>query len=627
MRQENVDHFHKLRRFGALYCLIIDLIVPFFVYKFQSAAYWVVVLCRYRVQLFCKEELWMELFLEGAAPTGLWLCHGDVHRGGSVVLGLSPSDEDRMGHNQHSDSPGQCLEDNFGYISSHDGFCTNGAETTELHADAPASDETNKIHFSPYEQLDAGNPVADIKYENSFPKSDRLSHSVPLGLDEFKSRAFISKSKSGTGQAGVIHRLEPGGKEYNYAAASKGAKVLAYNKEAKGASNILGRDEDKYLRNPCSAEEKFVVVELSEETLVDTIEIANFEHYSSNLKQFELLGSLVFPTDVWTNLGNFTAANVKLAQRFVLQEPKWVRYLKLNLLSHYGSEFYCTLSVIQVYGVDAVERMLEDLISVQDNLFAPEDGVRDQKQMASQAELTPRDDIHQSSHKETRSEPSVENSNVQFDATSNVVPNPVEEIRPQQVGRVPGESVLKILMQKVRALDLSLSVLERYLEELNSKYSMIFKEFDEDIGEKDKQLERIKANIKALLDSQNIIAKDVIDIASWKSLVSVQLNALARDNADLRRKVEQVLERQALMENKSIAREWLEHADLLVSNGAVGSTSPPRGGLVLPCMEWSRGVHLATSRWPCSACAGTWPMTDLLAWNGWQIRIRLIVGK
>ncbi|KAK8568806.1 hypothetical protein V6N12_007346 [Hibiscus sabdariffa] len=37
------------------------------------------------------------------------------------------------------------------------------------------------------------------------------------------------------------------------------------------------------------------------------------------------------------------------------------------------------------------------------------------------------------------------------------------------------------------------------------------------------------------------------------------------------------------------------------------------------CMEWSRGVHLPTSRWPCSACAGTagmeW-MADLLAWNG-----------
>ncbi|MCE0481248.1 hypothetical protein HAX54_038843 [Datura stramonium] len=62
------------------------------------------------------------------------------------------------------------------------------------------------------------------------------------------------------GQAGgIIHRLEPGGSEYNYASASKGAKVLGFNKEAKGASNILSRDKDKYLRNPCSAEEKFLL--------------------------------------------------------------------------------------------------------------------------------------------------------------------------------------------------------------------------------------------------------------------------------------------------------------------------------------------------------------------------------
>ncbi|KAL4379301.1 hypothetical protein GQ457_02G023860 [Hibiscus cannabinus] len=502
----------------------------------------------YKVSLSLVFVLWGLLFL-----FSLWLCHGDGHRGGSVVLGLSTWDDVKMGHNEHSDSPGQCLADESGSFSSQNGFCTNGAETTDLHSNSPASDESSKNHVSTNEQLDAGNSVADIKSENSSPKSDRLSHAVPSGLDEFKSRAAISKSKSGTGQAGVIHRLEPGGKEYNYASASKGAKVLTYNKEAKGASNILGRDEDKYLRNPCSAEEKFVVIELSEETLVDTIEIANFEHYSSNVKQFELLGSLVFPTDVWTNLGNFTAANVKLAQRFVLQEPKWVRYLKLNLLSHYGSEFYCTLSVIEVYGVDAVERMLEDLISVQDNLFAPEDGVRDQKQTASQAESTRRDDIHQISHKEMGSEPSVENSNVQIDATSNVVPSPVEEIRHQQVGRVPGDSVLKILMQKVRALDLSLSVLERYLEELNSKYSNIFKEFDDDIGVKDKLLEKIKANIEDLLDSQNTVAKDVADIASWKSLVSVQLDALARDNADLRLKVEKVSEGQTSMENKFMA--------------------------------------------------------------------------
>lgn len=424
--------------------------------------------------------------------------------GGSEVLGLSIWDEAKMKNNEHSDSPGQCLVEKSDDFCSNDDFCTNDAETTALHDKLPATG-VNENHVSTLEHFDTESSIAGVKSENSSPNSDRLSHAVPLGLDEFKSRAFISRIKARTGQAEVIHRLEPGGKEYNYASASKGAKVLEYNKEAKGASNILGKDKDKYLRNPCSAEEKFVVIELSEETLVDTIEIANFEHYSSNLKEFELLGSLVFPTDVWFKLGNITAANVKLAQRFVLQEPKWVRYLKLNLLSHYGSEFYCTLSVIEVYGVNAVERMLEDLISVQDNLFAPEDGVHDPKQMASHLKTTHRDDVHQNLYKEMGPDSSIEKENVQHDVTSNNVPDPVEEIRHQQVGRVPGDSVLKVLMQKVRALDLNLSVLERYLEELNSKYGNIFKEFDEDIEEKDKLLEKIKSNVKDLFDNQKII--------------------------------------------------------------------------------------------------------------------------
>ncbi|KAI4326118.1 hypothetical protein MLD38_031462 [Melastoma candidum] len=59
----------------------------------------------------------------------------------------------------------------------------------------------------------------------------------------------------------------------------------------------------------------------------------------------------------------------KKVQMFSLPEPKWVRYLKVELLSHYGTEFYCTLSIFEVYGVDAVEKMLEDLIIVPENPF------------------------------------------------------------------------------------------------------------------------------------------------------------------------------------------------------------------------------------------------------------------
>lgn len=71
---------------------------------------------------------------------------------------------------------------------------------------------------------------------------------VPLGLDEFKSKSHNSKSESGIGTSeGVFHRVEPGGAEYNYASAANGAKVWAYDKEAKGTPHSLCPDKEKYL--------------------------------------------------------------------------------------------------------------------------------------------------------------------------------------------------------------------------------------------------------------------------------------------------------------------------------------------------------------------------------------------
>lgn len=417
-----------------------------------------------------------------------------------LLAGTSTWAEAKVGCTKHSDTT-----DNHPQTEAS---CTNAAETRGYGSKSVADDgSTNSVSVevsvndvsTAGEQPAVENSLSALKSENDALKNDRLSHTVPLGLDEFKSRAFSSVSKSGPGQAGrIIHRVEPGGAEYNYASASKGAKILAFNKEAKGASNILGRDKDKYLRNPCSVEDKFAIIELSEEILVDTIEIANFEHHSSNLKDFELLGSLVYPTDEWVKLGNFNASNVKHAQRFVLQEPKWVRYLKLNLLSHYGSEFYCTLSFVEVYGVDAVERMLEDLISAQDKkLYVPDEGTGDKKEIAFQPEPTERVDLDQDIT-ETETTPAHE-------TVKTSMPDPVEEIRHQQVGRMAGDTVLKILMQKVHSLDLNLSVLERYLEELVSRYGNIFKDIKEDIGENDVIFERIREDIRNLLDNQEVI--------------------------------------------------------------------------------------------------------------------------
>ncbi|KAF8079864.1 hypothetical protein N665_0996s0018 [Sinapis alba] len=357
----------------------------------------------------------------------------------------------------------------------------------------------------------------------------------PFGLDEFKSRVSSSRDNSLSSQvSGVTHRMEPGGKEYNYAAASKGAKVLSCNKEAKGATSIITRDKDKYLRNPCSTEDKFVVIELSEETLVNTIKVANFEHYSSNLKDFEILGTLVYPTDTWVHLGNFTALNMKNEQNFTLADPQWVRYLKLSFLSHYGSEFYCTLSLLQVYGVDAVERMLEDLISVQDkNIVRPHEEQKEKKEK----------------EEETSSPESV----VDVSNERKKLPDLVEEIKHHQPGsRMPGDTVLKILMQKIRSLDLSLSVLESYLEEMSFRYVKIFKEMDQEASKRDKEVEKMRLELEGMKESEEKMEEEAMEMKEWRRRVEREIEKGENDKEKVKERLEQVLDRMEWMEKKGV---------------------------------------------------------------------------
>ncbi|XP_014518879.1 SUN domain-containing protein 4 isoform X1 [Vigna radiata var. radiata] len=507
--------------------------------------------------------LWTLIFL-----LSLWISrsHGYTPNPTEYSVPLPNWEEDKLGQCKSSDSANKDLvEETITYIPP-EALHSEDAQTNGFVPESLPNEET-RDYAEPgtCNKQDCDTPITEVheveswnssaRLEDHVQKSDHLSWAVPLGLDEFKSRAISSKIKPGTGSSGsVMHRVEPGGEEYNYASASKGAKVLGSNKESKGASNILSRDKDKYLRNPCSVEEKFVIIELSEETLVDTIEISNFEHHSSNLKAFELLGSMSFPTDVWLLLGNFTASNVRHAQRFVLQEPKWVRYLKLNLQSHYGSEFYCTLSVVEVYGVDAVERMLDDLINTQDNMLTPGDGNTEKRTVSPQQHPHPSEseDVHQNTFGGINSDHASDTSSSNHERVNTIIPDPVEETR-QQVGRMPGDTVLKILMQKVRALGLNLFVLEQYMEDLNSRYVNIFKEYSKDMGLKDIHIQKIKEDIRSLIDQQDSITKDALDLKFWKSHISMQLDNLVRDNAALRSEVDEVQRKQASLENKSAA--------------------------------------------------------------------------
>ncbi|XVE58084.1 hypothetical protein DITRI_Ditri04bG0142100 [Diplodiscus trichospermus] len=391
------------------------------------------------------------------------------------------------------------------------------------------------------------------------------SPSPYLNFDEFRNITRQAREGDPPGRLiNITHRVESDGSEYNFASEMKGAKVVAHNKEAKGANNILGKDHDKYLRNPCSVEGKFVVIELAEETLVDAVKIANFEHYSSNFKEFELYGSLNYPTETWSPLGKFVAANVKQIQTFKLSEPKWLRYLKLNLLSHYGSEFYCTLSVVEVYGVNAIERMLEDL-------FVPsEQQVRTKLADSNSTGPSVKPDMR--SHDDKRNDEAKNGAQITALVTENAedvqklnetvtktpvttsrIPDPLTEIKQLPVGRIPGDTVLKILVQKVRSLDLNLSVLEEYIKELNRREGDVLPEIDKELSRISLLLEKSKTEIKDLMEWKEMTEREFADLESWKAAVSSSVDALVRENNMLRLDVEKVVHDQASLESKELA--------------------------------------------------------------------------
>ncbi|XP_023746131.1 SUN domain-containing protein 5 [Lactuca sativa] len=427
--------------------------------------------------------------------------------------------------------------------ASHDHNSSVDTEKNHVQGTSPVEEVVSKV-------LGYSALVCERELQDSYMEKKQediqngRAHLTYLDLDEFRNstQQDIGLNGAPSGLVNITHRLEPDGTDYNYASASKGAKVLAHNKEANGASNILGLDHDKYLRNPCSVLEKYVIIELSEETLVDAVKIANFEHHSSNFKHFSLSGSLVFPTDIWYHLGDFVAENVKHDQYFKLPEPKWARYLNLTLISHYGSEFYCTLNVIEVYGVDAIEKMLEDLIVTSEEST----NLNSTASPASQSTGPKKGNIidGEKGNIEATSkkmEGVDDGKRVDDDvAKKSLSVTKIPELVAKGNGRMHGDAVLKILMQKVRLLEKNLSLLEDYIKELNKRHGDVLPHLDVELVKYSTLVEKTRAEIKELLLWKATMEKEIADLESWKAFVSSHLESIVKENAMLRQAIAKV---------------------------------------------------------------------------------------
>ncbi|KAL3802076.1 hypothetical protein HJC23_010832 [Cyclotella cryptica] len=149
----------------------------------------------------------------------------------------------------------------------------------------------------------------------------------------------------------------------DYASKVSGGQILEKSPSLKGTSNLLTADMDRYAIAPCQ-DKKYVVIGLSEDILVKIVKLANYERYSSHVKEFQVLSSQEYPvpSDQWTDLGTYTALSKSGEQTFELKDAAWARYLKFKFLSHYGVEHYCTVSQIKVHGSTMLQGFHEQWI-------------------------------------------------------------------------------------------------------------------------------------------------------------------------------------------------------------------------------------------------------------------------
>lgn len=159
-----------------------------------------------------------------------------------------------------------------------------------------------------------------------------------------------------------LHRSKDAGKtckeRFSYSSFDAGATILKAAPGTKNAKAILVENKDSYMLLECALQNKFVIVELSDDILIDTIVLANFEFFSSMIRHFRLSVSDRYPVkvDKWRELGTFEARNSRDIQAFLVENPQiWAKYIRIEFLTHYGNEFYCPVSLLRIHG----SRMLD----------------------------------------------------------------------------------------------------------------------------------------------------------------------------------------------------------------------------------------------------------------------------
>lgn len=273
----------------------------------------------------------------------------------------------------------------------------------------------------------------------------------PRNISKKKPKRFPKKKpRSSTPDPTSTSHQGVKDKPFNYAAADAGARILATSKGVSGAKNIIDKSVDKYSLAPCHgdgmAASRWIDLELSEDIILEHIETANLEFYSSSPKRVGIFGASKYPPEQWKVLGVFEFSNVRKLQRFEIKDRLvTTRYLRVMYAGKQGHEYYCPISTIRAYGKslladfrDALETSMEQVTNT-DKLGTN----GNPESMHDQTDMDPLPAIDSSS-----------GSEISEDCTASTCPlrtdqgnfqhskQPEEVIESPQLGSAPTESII-----------------------------------------------------------------------------------------------------------------------------------------------------------------------------------------
>ncbi|VUZ49739.1 unnamed protein product [Hymenolepis diminuta] len=175
---------------------------------------------------------------------------------------------------------------------------------------------------------------------------------LPSSVSENGNGNGVSGKRNGGGSGGDGEELRV---MRNIAASECGAKLLQASPSAKHPHAILVDNNDEYMNQPC-ASEKWFIIETCEPVHLGIIQIANYELFSSRCKIFKVYGSDRYPAKQWEQIGTFQAQDVKGLQTFRITnaaEGRIIKYVKFEMLDHYGNEHFCPITMIRLFGLSS----------------------------------------------------------------------------------------------------------------------------------------------------------------------------------------------------------------------------------------------------------------------------------